>query len=88
MFTKTEKTSMGYQLFDLGNDKWKMTSPSGSFTGNLKDVVHYSVKELGFNVSELELGVIEMEKNFMDAAEYGHFKTFMWPFDQSKGSLH
>jgi len=81
MFQSTEVKGSGYKLIDKGNDLWQMVTPKGIFTGSLKQVCTYSVIELGFEVNELELGVLEMNKHFHNAAEYGIFKRFMWSYD-------
>lgn len=84
MFQVSQKVSSGYKLLDKGNGFWQMVTPQGFFTGSLKQVVVYSVNELGFSVKELEIGVTEMEKHFHNAAEYGILKAFMWSYDQEE----
>lgn len=81
MFQATQTKGSGYQLVDRGNGTYQLRSPNGIFTGNLKQVVRYSVIRLGFTVKEIEIGVMEMEKHFHNAAEYGFFKRFMWSYD-------
>jgi len=81
MFQSIQKSSSGYQLVDLGTGSWQIRTPKGIFTGNLRQVCTYSVLELGFTFKELEIGVIEMEKHFHNAAEFGIFKSFMWSYD-------
>lgn len=83
MFKPVESEKTGYQLFDLGN-KYQLRSARGIYTGTLKQVTTYAVLELGFSVDEIELGVLEMEKQFHNGAEYGIFKRFMWTFDKEE----
>jgi hypothetical protein len=81
MFQVIKQPISGYKLFDKGNGLYQLRTPKGVFTGSLKQVCNFSVIELGFDVSEIEMGVIEMEKHFHNAAEYGIFKRFMWTYD-------
>ena len=81
MFQTVQTKQSGYKLFDKGQGLWTLQTSNGHFTGNLKQVCTYAVLKLGFQVEELELGVIEMEKHFHNAAEYGIFKRFMWSYD-------
>jgi hypothetical protein len=78
---KSNKPVSGYKLIDKGQGVWQMRTPRGNFTGNFNQVMNYSVLALGFSKREIEIGREEMEKSFMNAAEYGIFKRFMWPFD-------
>lgn len=82
MFQATQtKNVSGYKLIDKGAGLYQLHTPKGIFTGNLKQVCTFSVLQLGFEMKELELGVLEMEKHFHNAAEYGIFKRFMWTYD-------
>ena len=81
MFQTMKVQGSGYKLFDKGNGVWQLQTPTGIFTGNLKQVCTYAVLKLDFKMSELEIGVMEMEKHFHNAAEYGIFKSFMWSYD-------
>lgn len=84
MFQALATKQSGYKLFDKGNGLYQLQSPSGVFSGNLKQVCTYAVLKLEFTMEELELGVTEMEKHFHNAAEYGIFKRFMWSYDQEE----
>ncbi|NJO48150.1 MAG: hypothetical protein HC840_00380 [Leptolyngbyaceae cyanobacterium RM2_2_4] len=75
------KSGSGYKLVDKGMGVYQLLTPKDVFTGSLKQVCTYSVLELGFSISEIELGILEMEKHFHNAAEYGIFKRFMWTYD-------
>lgn len=81
MFESKQSGLSGYKLIDNGNGIWKMLTPSGQFTGSLKDVCRFAVHRHGFSMKEIEVGVLEMEKHFHNAAEYGMFKSFMWSYD-------
>lgn len=81
MFQISKNPTSGYKLFDRGNGKYSIQTPKGIFTGSLKQVCTFSVIELGFQIKEIEIGVMEMEKHFHNAAEYGIFKSFMWTYD-------
>jgi hypothetical protein len=81
MFQVSKLPSSGYKLFDRGNGVYSMQTPKGIFTGSLKQVCKFSVNELGFQISEIEIGILEMEKHFHNGAEYGIFKSFMFTFD-------
>lgn len=84
MFQSVQKSSSGYKLLDKGNGIYQMVTPKGIFTGNLRQVCTYCVLELDFQIKEIEIGVMEMEKHFHNAAEYGIFKSFMWSYDQEE----
>lgn len=84
MFQMSKQPQSGYKLFDKGNGLWQIRTPKGAYTGSLKQVCTYSVVELGFDIKEIEIGVLEMEKHFHNAAEYGIFKRFMWSYDQEE----
>lgn len=84
MFQAVHTNKLGYKLVDKGDGKWQIVSPQGIFTGNMKQVCTYSVLELGFEMNELELGIMEMEKQFHNAAEYGVFKKFIYSYDQEE----
>lgn len=84
MFTPSLTKTSGYQLLDKGSGLWQIKSPVGIFTGNLKQVCTYAVLRLGFELNELEIGVLEMEKHWHNAAEYGIFKRFMWSYDSEE----
>lgn len=81
MFQAMQLKSSGYTLRDLGQDKWQLQSSKGVFTGSMKQVINYAVIEFDFSISELELGIIEMNEHFHNAAEYGVLKSFMWTYD-------
>lgn len=81
MFQEIRIKYSGYTLHDKGLGVWSIQFSCGIFTGNLKQVCTYAVMELGFKMEELEYGVMEMEKSFHNAAEYGVFKRFMWSYD-------
>lgn len=83
MFKPLESDKLGYQLFDLGN-KYALKGPKGIYQGSLRQVCAYAVQELGFSIEEIELGVLEMERHFHNAAEYGVFKGFMFTFDKEE----
>ena len=84
MFQKLENESLlGYKLHDLG-DRWELHWSGGIFRGNMKQVVVFAVLELGFEIGELELGIIEMEKNFHNGAEYGIMKRFIYTFERDE----
>lgn len=74
----------GYTLLDKGDGTWCMVSFKGVFTGSMRQTCVYSVIELGFNMGELEIGILEMDNNFHNAAEYGVLKTFMWSYDMEE----
>lgn len=71
----------GYKLVDKGLGLWQLQMPAGVYTGSLKQVCAYAVHKLEFSLKELEIGVLEMDKHFHNAAEYGIFKRFMWSYD-------
>lgn len=82
MFQKLENDSIcGYKLHDFGSH-WELHWSKGIFKGNMRQVCVFAVMELGFSIKELEIGILEMENNFHNAAEYGIFKKFMWTFDR------
>ncbi len=76
----------GYDLFDFGT-YWELRFNHGIFRGSLKQVCIYAVQQHDFDMYELELGVMEMEKDFCDAATFGIFKRFMFPFDSSENKV-
>jgi hypothetical protein len=76
-----ERELTGYKLYDLGS-LYELHSSRGIFRGSLAQVSTYAVLKLGFNIKEIELGVLEMERNFHDGAEYGVRKSFMFTFDK------
>lgn len=78
MFQAVQTKQVGYKLLQKGENTWQLRTPQGIFTGNLKQVCTYAVLEHEFTMKELEIGVLEMEKHFHNAAEYGIFKSFMW----------
>lgn len=80
MFHVVEKDMSGYKLFDFGS-WYELHSKFGVYRGTLRQVSVYAVIELGFEVSEIEIGVLEMEKHFHDAAEYGIMKKFIYSFN-------
>ena len=81
MFEVNKTKGSGYKLMDRGLGLWSIQAPQGTFTGTLKQVCLYAVRKHDFEMKELELGVIEMEKHWHNAAEYGIFKRFMWSYD-------
>lgn len=81
MFEVSKTRGSGYRLLDKGLGLWQIQTPDGNFTGTLKQVCHFAVLKLDFEMKELELGVMEMEKHWHNAAEYGIFKKFMWSYD-------
>ena len=83
MFKPIETQRMGYQLINIGVN-YQLRSPRGLFVGSLEDVCHYAVNELGFSIEEIEIGILEMDKNFDDTAEYGYFKKFMYTHEEYK----
>lgn len=88
MFQKIEKEKSGYQLYDFGNH-YELHSRFGIYRGNLKQVATYAVTELGFEVDEIELGVLEMNKQFHNGAEFGIMRRFMYTFDkETNAKLH
>jgi hypothetical protein len=80
MVEKTTIDMVGYKLFDFGQT-WEFHFSHGIFRGSLDEVVRYAVLRHDFSVSELEIGVVEIEKGFHDGAEFGIYKSFMFPID-------
>ncbi len=76
--------SSGYTLRDLGQDKYQILSSRGVFTGSLRQVTAYAVIELDFPVDEIEVGLLQMNEHFHNAAEFGIMKTFMWSYDMEE----
>lgn len=72
----------GYKLLKDESGNYKLVSSNGTFKGNANQVINHAVLELGFDKSEIELGMEEMTKRFHNAAEYGMFKSFMWSYDR------
>lgn len=68
----------GYKLLKDESGNYKLVSSKGTFKGNATQVINHAVLELGFDKSEIELGMQEMSKRLHNAAEYGIFKSFMW----------
>lgn len=87
MFQEMQIKYSGYKLIDKGTGVWQIQTPKGIFTGSLKQVCNFSVIELGFKIEEIEVGVMEMEKHFHNAAEYGVFKRFMWSYDLTEDTV-
>lgn len=81
MIQATQVKRSGYKLVDKGQGLWQLESPAETFSGSLREVCHYAVTKFEFTMSELEIGVLEMDKHFHNAAEYGVFKRFMWSYD-------
>jgi hypothetical protein len=81
MFQMNKSFVSGYKLYDRSNGLWQMQTPNGIFSGSLRMVCKYAVLRLDFHINELEIGVLEMEKHFHNAAEYGIYKSFMWSYD-------
>ncbi len=80
MFQAVQTKSSGYTLLDKG-DHWELDAPRGKVSGSMKQVMTYAVLNLGFEMVELELAVIEMNEHFHNAAEFGVLKRFMWTYD-------
>lgn len=83
MFDPVQVDAKGYQLYDLG-DEWQIKSSRKTFTGTMKQVCTYAVLELGFSMEDLEIAILEMHKEFHNAAEFGMFKSFMYTFDKEE----
>ena len=83
MIDPMQVDSKGYQLYDLGHD-WQIKSSRKTFTGTLKQVCTYAVLELGFSMNELEVAIMEMHKEFHNAAEFGMYRTFIYTFDKEE----
>lgn len=86
MFEVNKTRSSGYKLVDKGLGLWSLHAPEGNFTGTLKQVCFFAVRKYDFEMKELELGVMEMDKHWHNAAEYGIFKRFMWSFDTNENT--
>lgn len=80
MLEKLNQTKCGYKLYDF-DTHYELHGSFGVFRGNLRQVTTYAVLEHGFEVREIEIGLIEAERKFMSGMEFGIFKKFMWPFD-------
>jgi hypothetical protein len=79
---------LGYKLFDFGSH-YELHWRKGVFRGDLKKITTYAVIDLGFEVDEIELAVVEMNKHFHNAAEFGIMRRFMFTFDnESDIKLH
>jgi len=88
MFQRVEKEKSGYQLYDFGSH-YELHCRSGIYRGDLKKICKYAVIDLDFDVSEIELGVMEMNKHFHNAAEFGIMRKFMFTFDnETNTQLH
>lgn len=87
MFQKIDKEFKGYQLYDHGS-YYELHSPFGIYRGNLSQVTNHAVIELGFEFKEIELGVLELERNFDDLAEFGVMRTFMYTTSRRSNVLH
>ena len=80
MFQRLEQELTGYKLFDYGS-WYELHSSHGVFRGNLHQVRTYAVMELGFKFKEIDYGVLAMEENFHNGAEFGVRKSFLYTFD-------
>ena len=78
---KSNKPFSGYKLIDKSQGSWQMRTPLGSYTGSFNQILNYSILVLGFSKKEIMIGREEMEKAFMDVAQFGILKRFMWTED-------
>ena len=84
MFEPMQRDVVGYQLYDLAEGGWMIVHSRGFFTGNMKQVCTYAVLELGFEINELEYAILEMHKEFHNAAEFGMYRSFLYTFDKEE----
>jgi hypothetical protein len=88
MFQPLEKEIIGYRLYDLVSH-YELHCRKGIYRGDLKKICKYAVIDLGFALNEIELGVLEMNKHFHNAAEFGVLRHFMFTFDnETNAKLH
>jgi hypothetical protein len=74
---------MGYNLIDAGNNEWYLqVVGEAAFTGTIKDVIKYAVYHLYFNFEEIESAINSMIETNSNAAHFGMFKKFIYPFNQ------
>jgi hypothetical protein len=76
----------GYNLHQLPNhpDRWMIdTNTNEPYTGNMKQVVVYMIKNLGFHIDEIEYGINLLADSVAKAHDTIHFgarKTVIYSF--------
>lgn len=66
-----------FKIFRNGTDDYFVSQKGMSFTGNMKTVFKRLV-ERGIIFEEIEMGIIDLELNDLDIAEYGMFGRYMF----------
>lgn len=78
-----------YQLRQLDLDFYEIhSSVHGvrAMRGNLLAILAYCVQNLGFNVNELEVALLDMLELDEDTAEFGANRKFIHSFERKKAS--
>ena len=76
-----------YKLYQIGQDLYQIHPKyDGAKEGNLLAILTYSVYNLGFDPNELQLALLDMLDNEVDAAEFGANRTFLYSFNRRKAS--
>lgn len=80
---KSQLPLFGYKLLDLGST-FELRYVKGVFKGSFAKVCTFAIVELGFDLKEIEDGVIEMNKMGHDGIEFGILKRFVFTFKQKE----
>lgn len=73
----------GYDLYEITRDEWILHVKNGPiFSGSLKKVGLHAVAHMGFKPEELEVAVIEMNRNGHNGAHFGMYKGFIFSFSK------
>lgn len=66
------------ELIRVRDNYWQLKSGGIHLVGSFREIVRYAVKNLRMNISQIEVGVLEMNRKDHNVAHFGVFGNFMF----------
>ena len=79
-----QTNAAGYNLYEESNGKWTLENLNPIFSGTLKEVGLFMVREIGFSMPQLEMALNAMADENHNAAHFGVFKKFIYSYERDK----
>lgn len=73
----------GFELYRLGNDFYQFKTTKSIFKGDLDEVCNFVYGALGFDLSEIEIAILEMNSNNHKVAKFGILKSFLYTTNET-----
>jgi hypothetical protein len=76
-----------YELYHVG-DLWQIHTTKDAFEGGKQNIVDLCIRDLGFELEELNLAFQEMEARGDDAAHFGIQRRLIFTYNRKRERFH